>query len=67
MDQTDIIVLGNNLISNLLRRVLIKNKIDHLNFAYPAQEIVRRFFGLSQHSQDGTVTVLMKILIIITQ
>ena len=46
MDQTDIIVLGNNLISNLLRRVLIKNKIDHLNFAYPAQETVRRFFAI---------------------
>ena len=41
MDQTNILVLGNNLISNLLRRILIKNKIDHLNFAYSAQETER--------------------------
>lgn len=46
MDQTNILVLGNNLISNLLRRILIKNKIDHLNFAYPVQEIERRFFAI---------------------
>ena len=46
MDQTNILVLGNNLISNLLRRILIKNKVDHLNFAYPAQEIERRFFAI---------------------
>ena len=46
MDQTNILVLGNNLISNLLRRILIKNKIDHLNFAYPAQEPERRFFAI---------------------
>ena len=46
MDQTNILVLGNNLISNLLRRILIKNKIDHLNFAYSAQEIERRFFAI---------------------
>ena len=46
MDQTNILVLGNNLISNLLRRILIKNKIDHLNFAYPAQETERRFFAI---------------------
>ena len=46
MDQTNILVLGNNLISNLLRRILIKNKIDHLNFAYSAQETERRFFAI---------------------
>ena len=46
MDQTNILVLGNNLISNLLRRILKKNKIDHLNFAYPAQETERRFFAI---------------------
>ena len=46
MDQTNILVLGNNLISNLLRRVLIKNKIDHVNFAYPALETERRFFAI---------------------
>ena len=46
MDQTNILVLGNNLISNLLRRVLVKNKINHLNFAYPDQEIERRFFAI---------------------
>jgi len=46
MDQTNILVLGNNLISNLLRRVLIKNKIDHLNFAYPVQEPEKRFFAI---------------------
>ncbi len=46
MDQTNILVLGNNLISNLLRRILIKNKIDHLNFAYPVQETERRFFAI---------------------
>ena len=46
MDQTNILVLGNNLISNLFRRILIKNKIDHLNFAYSAQETERRFFAI---------------------
>ena len=46
MDQTNILVLGNNLISNLLRRILIKNKVDHLNFAYPAQGTERRFFAI---------------------
>ena len=46
MDHTNIIVLGNNLISNLLRKVLIKNKIDYLNFAYPAQESEKRFFAI---------------------
>ena len=46
MDQTNILVLGNNLISNLLRRILIKNKIDHLNFAYSAQETERRFLAI---------------------
>ena len=46
MDQTNILVLGNNLISNLLRKILRKNKIDHLNFAYPVQEAERRFFAI---------------------
>ena len=67
MDHTNIIVLGNNLISNLLRKVLIKNKIDHLNFAYPAQESEKGSLQLNQHSQNGTVTILMKILVIIIQ
>ena len=46
MDQTNILVLGNNLISNLLRRVLVKNKINHLNFTYPSYETERRFFAI---------------------
>lgn len=46
MDQTNILVLGNNLISNLLRKILKKNKIDHLNFAYPLKKNERRFFAI---------------------